>query len=73
VPGTDITKTYEQSAQLAIIVLTEVEGQLYATFITSLEQITEFVEVKNSPASLANYLATSFPFFSANKTRNLDR
>jgi hypothetical protein len=40
-----------------------VERQLYATFISDLEETTEFVEVKNSPASLADYLATSFPLF----------
>jgi hypothetical protein len=61
--GTDVAKTYEQSAQLAIIVLTEVERQLYATFISNLEETTEFVEVKNRPGSLAGYLATSFPLF----------
>ncbi len=60
---TDVAKTYEQSAQLAIIVITEVERQLYATFISNLEETTELVEVKNSPASLADYLATSFPLF----------
>ena len=61
--GTDVTKTYEQLAQLAIIVLTEVERQLYATFITNLDETTEFDEDKNSPASLADYLASSFPLF----------
>jgi hypothetical protein len=59
--GTNVTKTYEQPAQLAIIVLTEVERQLYATFVAHLDKATDFDEYGNSPAYLADYLATSFP------------
>jgi hypothetical protein len=42
--GTDFTKTYEQSAQLASLVLAEVERQMYATFVNNLAKTTDFLE-----------------------------
>jgi hypothetical protein len=53
--GTDVTKTYEQSAQLASLVLAEVERQMYATFVNNLAKTTDFLEFDNRPVELANY------------------
>jgi hypothetical protein len=62
-------------AQLAIIGLTEVDRQLYATFISTfinrLDETTAFDGDENSPASLADYLAASFPLFLQTKLDNL--
>ncbi len=70
--GTDVTKTYKQSEQLAIIVLSELERQLYATFFPTLKKTLTLMSTKKVlDALLINWRQVSS--FLEVKTRQLDR
>jgi hypothetical protein len=61
--GSDVSKTYQQSALLALIVLNEVERGLYGRFIWSLidrGNLQIFIAFRDSPKELGQYLAVEF-------------
>jgi hypothetical protein len=61
--GSDVSKTYQQSASLALMVLNEVERGLYGRFISDLvvgDNLHIFVDNQNEPKLLAEYLGRQF-------------
>jgi hypothetical protein len=61
--GSDVTKTYQQCASLALLVLGEVERGLYRTFISNLVSergIPFFESFEERPKALASFLGRQF-------------
>jgi hypothetical protein len=70
--GTDVTKTYQQSASLALIVLGEVERGLYGVFVADLVQehgVAYFESRISDPTSLGVLLGNHFTKWLGTKAR----
>jgi hypothetical protein len=70
--GSDVTKTYQQSASLALLVLGEVERGLYGAFLVDMVSTLDphfIIDYKDKPKELATIVAARFLKWMSDKVK----